>query len=206
MPMLKEVTTNYNGAIFSCAIWDILEAGFSNDLKQDVSIQDILYNLHLHGRVQMLREEAHGVDFSAGAENVGLEAAQWGQGLAFQTFSPSGVTFPSPQVYYLVAGRSVPYVPSMMATLGYAGGATEGLFGNLSKILFPGCLAEVEYDGHGTNAGFRALLSTQIKLDLAVYHIQDIDPQQYFGRFLERNVIFGISYTEPIQWSWLSGF
>lgn len=188
-------------------LWDRIEAGIANDLKQDVSIQDILYNVHFHGRVQLLKEEVQGVDFSAGAENIGFEAARWGRGLAFQTLSPdSSVVFGSSQLYYLVAGRTVPYFPSMMATVGYAGGSTEGVFGNISKILFPGCLAEAEYDGRGTNLGFRALLSTQIKLDLAVYHIQDIDTQAYFGRFLERNIIFGISYTEPVQWGWLSGF
>ena len=46
--------------------------------------------------------------------------------------------------------------------------------------------------------------ASQIKLDLAVVHTQDIDPSQYFGRFLERNLLFGISYTESVQWGWLS--
>jgi len=51
----------------------------------------------------------------------------------------------------------------------------------------PGLLSIGEYDGVGTNLGFRALLSTQIKLDLAVIHLQGIDPANTFAMVLEDN-------------------
>jgi hypothetical protein len=207
-------------------LWDLAEFGLSDDLNQDTSIQSILDNLHLHGRLQFLKQDVESAlavlarkalalpessfeqfDLSAGVENLGFEAPGWGRGIAFHAFQDPDPGGPGPQVYYLVAGRTVPYLPSMMATLGWAwaGGIRQGLFGNLSKILFPGMLAEAEYDGQGTNVGVRMLLSSQIKLDLALYHTQDVDFNQYFGRFLERNSVFGVSYTESVQWGWLEG-
>jgi hypothetical protein len=88
-------------------------------------------------------------------------------------------------------------LPMLYLALGYIGGHRSGsMAGALGLVVFPGLLGLAEYDGQGTNVGMRALLSTQIKLDLSLLHLQSIDTGRPFALVLENNVRFGISYSE----------
>jgi len=92
----------------------------------------------------------------------------------------------------------LPFYKSAMLSAGWSSGLISGdYFLNLSAVLFPGLLAMAEYDGEGSNLGARLLLSPRVKLDLAFIHTQDLDPTQPFSRVLDRNIRFGITYSEP---------
>jgi hypothetical protein len=196
---------------FSYGLFNHLEAGLSKDFNHEIgSVQDLANSTHLHGRLQILSQEGQGLDLAAGFENIGLEAAGFGRGLAFNSFV-NATPASQPQVYYLAAGRTVPAWPSAMVTGGVKRGPeTNDVLGfcNLSQILFPGCLAQGEYDGEGMNLGFRFLLSSELKMDLALFHVEYIDTSQqgYFGKFLAEHVLFGVSYAEEVQWGLLPGF
>jgi hypothetical protein len=100
------------------------------------------------------------------------------------------------QRYYVVVGGRLPRLPMVYYSLGYGAGAKgPGAFGSLVVAPFPGAAIVAEYD-HGTDLGFRVLLSTQIKMDLSISDLQDIDRNQPFDLVLRNNVRFGISYAE----------
>jgi hypothetical protein len=83
------------------------------------------------------------------------------------------------------------------AVLGYDGGriGPPQAFGALAVAPMAGTALFAEYD-RGTNVGMRLLLSTQIKMDLALSDIQGVDWGQPFDVTLVENVRFGISYSE----------
>jgi hypothetical protein len=69
-------------------------------------------------------------------------------------------------------------------------------------VAFPGLLLSAEYDGAGTNYAVRMMLSSQIKLDI-VFVPGTIDlVKDTLGQIMRSSLVFGVSYTEPIQWGW----
>jgi len=127
-----------------------------------------------------------------------------GLSVGFDEFRPSDVfrmaTIPG-QAFderdYIVAGGVLPDLPMFYACLGYGGGDTPpAAFGALVFAPFPGIALISEYNEKCVDLGVRALLSTQIKLDLDLSKIQTIDNNQPFDNVLQNNVIFGVSYSE----------
>ena len=98
---------------------------------------------------------------------------------------------------YVVVGGPLPRLPMAYAVLGYDGGriGPPQAFGALAVAPMAGTALFAEYD-RGTNVGMRLLLSTQIKMDLALSDIQGVDWGQPFDVTLVENVRFGISYSE----------
>ncbi len=170
---------------------DIAELGISTELDS-WHLDDAEKNNLFYGRVRFLDRLKHGISLSVGAEGIGLEDL----GAERSTFIARDELKHEDRVY-VVAGREIPGLDWAFFSLGYGSGALAGHgFGSLSVVALPGLLAITEYDGAWTNLGARLLLSTQIKLDLALMGVQDIDGNKPFARVLDRNIRFGVSYTE----------
>lgn len=135
----------------------------------------------------------YGVGLAMGAESVGFED------LGFKTlgFLPTQALEGLDRLY-VVAGGLLPHLPMAYAAVGYAGGAVapSAPMAVLVFSPFPGLAGMAEYEGNFTHVGIRLLLSTQIKLDLALSRLQAIDPQKPFANVLENNLRFGVSYSE----------
>jgi len=140
----------------------------------------------------VFRPFKHGVALAIGADQVGPED------LGFSSLGfISKLAFEKEDRYYAMAGLVPSKLPMLYLALGYVGGHQAGsIAGAAGLVIIPGLLAITEYDGVGTNLGMRALLSTQIKLDLDVLHMQAIDYGRPFALVLENNVRFGVSYSE----------
>jgi hypothetical protein len=174
-------------------LWNLLELGFTAnldgyDVKNDASRNQLFY-----GRMRLLDSERFGVGLSLGVDGLGPEDF----GLESFGFIPKG-SLKDLQRFYVIAGGVLPFYQSLMISAGWVTSVeSPALLLNISKVVLPGMLAMAEYDGRGSNLGLRILVSPQVKLDLSFYHTQDLDPSQPFARVLERNIKFGITYSEP---------
>ena len=173
-------------------LWDRLELGIAANLD-GYEIKNWTQNQLFYGRLRLLDSETYGVGLSLGADGLGPS-----------DFIGSNFHFVAkPELshlerYYAVAGAVLPLLPSVMLTVGWeTGSVPHQILLNLSKVVMPGLLAMAEYDGQGTNLGARMLLSPRVKLDLDFFHTQDLEPDQPFARVLDRNIFFGITYSEP---------
>jgi hypothetical protein len=171
--------------------WNRLELGGTVELE-DWTLNDADKNNQLYARLALLTPAKNGIALAVGADQVGFEDL----GFPGLHFLPKADLVDQGRVY-AVAGLVPPRLPMLYLTAGYIGGhhgaspaAAVGL------VTVPGLLAIGEYDGVGTNVGLRALLSTQIKLDLSLTHLQSIYSDQPFAQVLENNVHFGVSYSE----------
>ena len=178
-------------------LWDRLELGLTANLDGYNLEADGVRNQIFFGRLRLLDSESYGIGLSVGADGVGLEdlgAKRFG-------YLPK-TSLENLQRVYAVAGGVLPFYQSLMLTLGWASGLGDGIppsvIFNLSKVVLPGLLAMAEYDGQGTNLGARFLLSARVKLDLSLYHTQDLSTVQPFAAALERNIFFGITYSWPL--------
>lgn len=135
----------------------------------------------------------YGIGLAVGADSVGLEDLGAKDGGFLPIASLAAL-----DRLYVVAGGVLPKLPMAYAALGYAGGnvAPSSPLAVLVFSPFPGFAAIAEYEGNYTHAGIRLLLSTQIKLDLSLSRMQSIDPQAPFSTVLEKNIRFGVSYSE----------
>lgn len=176
------------------------ELGVTADLDGYDFARDWSRNQLLFGRVRLLSQERQGIGLSVGVDGIGMEDLGLGQ----YGFLPKAGLEELERVY-ATAGGSLPFYPSLMLVAGYGSGAMGGhAFGGIYKVLVPGLMAMAEYDGFGTNFGTRYLLSPRIKLDLAFVNAQDTDSRKPFARVLERNIRFGVSYSEP--WTFDTSF
>ena len=188
-------------------LWDMLEAGLSADVEGYTDLRNIPQKTLVYARLRVLRQDKHGISVAGGMNGLGWED------LGFDLFGfQADPAFQFTQVYYAGAGRTVPGLPSMVITAGaamspeftqdFGGGfkaviASESWFiANVSQVVFDGLMAMLEKDRTGINVGFRMLLSAEIKLDLALYQAQSIQTSRPFADVLDRNIRFGISYTE----------
>jgi hypothetical protein len=171
--------------------WNWLELGGLIELE-GWKIDDAEKNNQLNAKIALLSPVRNGFALAVGADQVGFEDLgfqQWG-------FLPKQ-NLENTDRYYAMAGFVPSRLPMLYLDGGYIGSRRGGsAAGAVGLVVLPGLLSIGEYDGVGTNLGFRALLSTQIKLDLAVIHLQSIDPNNTFAMVLENNVRFGISYSE----------
>jgi hypothetical protein len=121
------------------------------------------------------------------------------EGVGIQNLDPKQTPLASLQGLerqYVVAGGMVPDLPMLYVAGGYGGGSQRSAgFGALAFAPFPGMAAMAEYNNGYTDLGVRVMLSTQIKLDLALSRIQDMYRDQPFDVVLTDNVSFGISYS-----------
>jgi hypothetical protein len=167
------------------------EAGLSLDVE-GYRFSEFEKNNLFFAKVRLLDREKHFISLAVGAEGVGLEDLG-AENLSFIAKDE----LKHREHYYVVAGRTLPWLSNVMLTAGWGDGArTASWFGNLAWVVFPGLMLEGEYDGIGTNLGIRMLLSTRIKMDVAVIHTQFVETDKPFSRVLENNVRFGISYVE----------
>jgi hypothetical protein len=169
-----------------------LEAGGQVELEGWTLNEAEKRNL-LYARWAPIRPERFGVGLAVGVESVGMEDL----GLKNLGFLPVDDLEPLDRAY-AVAGGPVPKLEMFYWAAGYSGGHTRpsGGMGALAFAPFPGLALMGEYDESYTNVGLRLLLSTQIKLDLSVSHLQTIDRDRPFSEVLDKNVRFGISYSE----------
>ena len=174
-------------------LWDLLELGLSADLDGYDVRNDALRNQLFFGRLRLLDAERFGLGLSIGVDGVGPEDL----GFSSVGFTPKP-SLENLQRFYAVTGAVLPFYQSMMISVGLVTGfQPPALLLNISKVVMPGMLAMAEYDGQATSLGLRVLVSPKVKLDFAVFHTQDIDPNLTFARVLDRNIRFGISYSEP---------
>lgn len=171
--------------------WDLIEAGASIELE-GWKLDDAEKVNQLYGRLAVLRPAQHGFALAVGADQVGFEDL----GFRSLKFNPKE-ELQYEDRYYAMAGLVPTKLQMLYLAAGYIGSRTGGsAVGAVALVLFPGLLAIGEYDGVGSNVGMRALLSTQIKLDLSLLHLQTIDTGRPFALVLENNVRFGVSYSE----------
>ena len=171
--------------------WDWLELGGTVELE-GWKLDDAEKNNQLYARLALLKPSKHGLALAIGADQVGFEDL----GFRNLNFVPKQ-SLEFDDRYYAMAGLVPSKLQMLYLAAGYIGSRTGGsAAGAAGLVLFPGLLAIGEYDGVGSNLGLRALLSTQIKLDLAVLHMQTIDAGRPFALVLENNVRFGVSYAE----------
>jgi len=180
----------YNAKI-ARGFWGRLELGGTVELE-DWSINDAEKNNELNARLALLTPAKNGIALAVGADQVGFEDL----GFPGLHFLPKANLAYQGRVYAMT-GLVPSRLPMLYLAGGYIGTHHGGSpVGSVSLVTVPGLLAIGEYDGVGTNVGLRALLSTQIKLDLDVTHLQSIDTNQPFALVLEDNVYFGVSYSE----------
>jgi hypothetical protein len=173
-------------------LWDYFELGVTANLDGYLQWYDGAHDPLFYARLRLLSIERQGIGLSVGVDGVGLEDLGFGLG-----FVPNA-GLENLQRLYAVAGAPLPLLPSWLLTLGWGAGAMPThYFFNLSKVLIPGLLGMVEYDGFATNYGARFLLSTRIKLDVAVIDSQGVSRSEPFANVLQNNIRFGITYTEP---------
>jgi len=97
---------------------------------------------------------------------------------------------------YVVAGGMVPDMPMLYVAGGFGGGDQKAAgFGALAFAPFAGMATMAEYNEGFTDLGVRVMLSTQIKLDLDLSHIETMRRDQPFDLVLTNNVTFGVSYS-----------
>jgi hypothetical protein len=150
------------------------------------------FDNELFAKLALLKPSQYGVALAIGADQVGFEDLGFRQ---FNFVPKQAQEFEDR--YYAMAGLVPSRLQMLYLAAGYIGSRTGGsAVGAVGLVLFPGLLAIGEYDGVGSNLGLRALLSTQIKLDLALLHMQTIDTGRPFALVLENNVRFGVSYAE----------
>jgi hypothetical protein len=187
-------------------LWNYFEFGFSANLEDFEVFSDTYSNELFYAKMRLLSVEKEGIGLSIGCEGLGLNDF----GIDDISFVPKARLFvPKASLvnmehYYVVAGAPLPFYPSLMVTAGYIGGEmTPSGFFNVSKVLIPGMLGMLEYDGVGTNVGARFLLSPSIKLDVDFINTQSVErgwnDWSQFSDVLHDNINFGITYTEP--WS-----
>lgn len=193
-------------------LWNFIEIGFSANLRTFQQDTDIYKNELLYARMRLLSVEKEGIGLSIGVQGLG-----WND-LGFDSLGYiAKASLENMERYYVVAGAPLPFYPSLMVTAGYSSGVLpfysaltvtpvtsngsqpSNYFFNLSKVVFPGLLGMIEYDGFGTNVGARLLLSPRIKLDIDFIDNQSVYTSQPFADVLHDNISFGITYTEP--WS-----
>lgn len=147
----------------------------------------------LYARWAPLRPERFGIGFAVGAESIGMEDL----GLKSLGFLPVDSLEPLDR-YYAVAGGPLPKLDMFYAVAGYSGGKQRqsGAMAALAFAPFPGIATMAEYEEGYTHVGLRVLLSTQIKLDLSMSKLQSIDSNRPFAEVLDKNLRFGISYSE----------
>jgi hypothetical protein len=123
------------------------------------------------------------------------------EGLGIQNLDPKQTPLASLdglERQYVVAGGILPDLPMFYVAAGYGGGSQKSAgFGVLAFAPFPGIVAMAEYNNGVTDLGVRALLSTQIKLDLAVSGAQSL--YRIFDLVPSNHVIIGVTYCG----SWL---
>ena len=179
-------------------LWNRLEAGLSADIEGYTDLRNIGQQTLAYVRLRLLQQEKLGINLSVGLDGLGWEDL----GLKNAGFVPDK-EFEFKDRAYVVAGRTLPFLPSMVITAGWAVAmghpgieAENWVFANVSQIVVPGLMAMLERDQHGWNGGARFLLSTEIKLDFVIFQAQTIRSAEPFSNVLERNIRFGISYTE----------
>lgn len=147
----------------------------------------------LYARWAPLRPERFGLGLAVGVESVGMEDL----GLKSLGYLPVAVLEPLERAY-AVAGGPIPKFEMFYAVLGYSGGPLRpsGVLAALAFAPFPGIATIAEYEEGYTHLGLRVLLSTQIKLDLSMSKLQSIDRSRPFAEVLDKNLRFGISYSE----------
>lgn len=147
----------------------------------------------LYARWTPLPPHRFGVGFSVGVESVGMEDL----GLKNLGFLSNPLLEPLERAY-AVAGGLVPKFDMFYWAAGYAAGRVrEGApFAALTFAPFAGLAVMAELEDHSFHTGIRLLLSTQIKLDLSLSRLELIRGDEPFANVLERNLRFGISYSE----------
>ena len=171
--------------------WNRLELGGDIELE-GWKLDDAEKNNQLYGRVALFTPAKNGFALAVGADQVGFEDLGF-KSLGF--IAKQNLEFEDR--YYAMAGLVPSKLPMLYLAAGYIGGHRGGSpVGAAALVIFPGLLGIGEYDGLGSNLGVRALLSTQIKLDLSLVHMQTIDTGKPFADVLENNVRFGVSYSE----------
>jgi hypothetical protein len=140
-----------------------------------------------------IKADRFGVGVAVGAENIGMEDL----GLKSLGFIPVDSLEPLDR-YYAVAGGPLPKLDMFYWVAGYSGGRqrTSSAMAALAFAPFPGFATIAEYEEGFTNVGMRVLLSTQIKLDLSMSQLQTIDSSRPFAEVLDKNMRFGVSYSE----------
>jgi hypothetical protein len=178
--------------------WNFLELGGTIELE-GWKLDDAEKNNQVYGRLALLRPSQTGFALAVGADQVGPEdfgLKPIDLGFRKIEYIPKEA-FLNDDRYYAMAGLVPSKLPMLYLALGYIGGHHGGsVAGAAGLVVFPGLLGIAEYDGLGSNLGLRALLSTQIKLDLDLIHLQTIDRARPFALVLENNVRFGVSYSE----------
>ncbi len=184
-------------------LWDVFEI----DAKADVGGNTITSNqfftklgqqIAMQGRMRILRQDSAGFSLALGLESPDLFNSL-GSGYR-EDFHPQE---PGSFNAYVVADRTLALLNGMVLDLGYGTGSYHDQpFGGLGVVAFPGMLLSVEYDGSGTNYAVRMMLSSQIKLDIAFVPGAINMVKDTLGQIMQRSLVFGVSYTEPIQWGW----
>jgi hypothetical protein len=171
--------------------WNWLELGGVIELD-GWKIDDAEKNNLLNAKIALLSPARNGFALAVGADQVGFEDLGFKQ----LGFLPKQ-SLENNDRYYAMAGLVPSSLPMLYLTGGYIGSHQGGsAAGAVGLVMLPGLLAIGEYDGVGSNLGMRALLSTQIKLDLDLTHMQSITNNDSFAMVLENNVYFGVSYSE----------
>jgi hypothetical protein len=169
-----------------------LEAGLQVEVEGWSANEAEKRNL-LYARWAPLQPSRFGIGMAVGVESVGMEDL----GLKNLGFLPVASLEPLERAY-AVAGGPLPGLEMFYAVLGYSGGPQRpsGPMAALAFAPFAGLAFLTEHEEGYTHAGLRLLLSTQIKLDLSLNRLQSIDPARPFADVLDRNLRFGISYSE----------
>jgi hypothetical protein len=175
----------------SRGFYGFAEAGLSVELE-GWKLGDIEKNNLFNGRLALLTPARNGVALAVGADQVGPED--------FGATSLGFIArdeFKDEDRYYAMLGLVPPRLPMVYVAGGYVGGRRGGSpVAALGVVIIPGLLGLAEYDGVGTNVGARALLSTQIKLDLSLVRLQSMRREDPFANVLQQNLRFGVSYSE----------
>jgi len=174
-------------------ILNFFEAGLTADLDGYNLMRDGSRNQLFFARARLLRADRHGLGLSLGLDGLGPEDFGLEQ---FGYLPKAGLS--ELESAYAVLGGSMPFYPSLCVTLGLRLGRYQPqIFGSISKVILDGLMIITEYDGQATNLGARLLLSPRVKLDLSFTNIQMVDPDDTLALILDRNVRFGITYSEP---------
>jgi hypothetical protein len=184
-------------------LWDVFEI----DAKADVGGNTITSNqfftklgqqIAMQGRMRLLRQDSAGFSLALGLESPDFfNSLGSGYREDFHAQVPGGFNA------YAVATRSLSLLNGMVLDLGYGTGSYHDMpFGGLGVVAFPGLLLSAEYDGAGTNYAVRMMLSSQIKLDIDFVPGTMELVKDTLGQIMRSSLVFGVSYTEPIQWGW----
>lgn len=154
---------------YTYGLFSLLEAGFKTDLEGVSNFDSIFKKFTFNFKCQLLNENIHYINLSAGAESNNI---------------------------YVAIDRNFKELYDINLFLGTGSSRFNYFFIGISKFVEPVHLLMLECDGEDINIGWRLTLSQKVKFDLYLLGLKKIYNSPYLNDIINHNVIFGLSYSE----------